>query len=506
MGDKILYAALGGFGAGVFVRSFVNFGAAFSAFFLLLGAILFLYEKLARAETAFPRGRILFVALFLFSLGLGMFRFDLSELGARDAALDSRLGTAVTFEGVLIEEPDEREDKVFLTVRVDSLLMEGAPTPVEGTVLITADFYPELRYGDRVRATGRLEKPKRVQSEDSRDFDYPAYLAKEGIYYQSFRPHLEKISSGNGNLVKSALFRLKNSFIQNVERVIPEPHAALLAGLVVGAKHSLGAKLLDDFRRAGVIHIVVLSGYNITIVAKAVMKFFSFLPRSAGQLSGALGIVLFAIMTGGSATVVRSSIMALLVILAEATGRTYRIKRALLLAGFFMILQNPKILAFDSSFQLSFLSTLALIYVSPRIEKYFRFVPERFGLREVVTATVATQVFVLPMLLYKMGEVSLVALPVNLLVLAVIPATMFFGFLAGAVGFASALLSLPFAYGAYALLAYELGIVEWFAALPFASVSVAHFPLLAALSVYFIYLVFYAFLWLPVRSAKEEAT
>ncbi|MEK7151852.1 MAG: ComEC/Rec2 family competence protein, partial [Patescibacteria group bacterium] len=162
---------------------------------------------------------------------------------------------------------------------------------------------------------------------------------------------------------------------------------------------------------------------------------------------------------------------------ARATGRTHDITIALFLAGFLMLLHNPKILMFDPSFQLSFLATLGLIYGAPLIEKYFHLVPTRFQLREFATATIATQIFVLPLLLYMTGEFSMVALPVNLLVLVFIPLTMLFGFLTGVVGFVSTTLSVPFAAVSYLFLAYELQVVEFFSSLPFASVSVRYFPL-----------------------------
>jgi competence protein ComEC len=234
----------------------------------------------------------------------------------------------------------------------------------------------------------------------------------------------------------------------------------------------------------------VLSGYNVRIVAEALMRFMGlFLPRLASIGFGALGIVLFAIMTGGSATIVRASIMALLVVLARATGRTYDITRALFVAGFVMILLNPKILAFDPSFQLSFLATLGLIYVAPMIEERLRFVPTKWQLREVVVATVATQIFVLPLLLFQVGQLSLVALPVNLLVLAAVPLTMFVGFFTGVVGFAGAIVSLPFAYASYGLLAYILGVVSLFAKIPFASVALPVFPAWGMFLLYGVYIV-----------------
>jgi len=189
-------------------------------------------------------------------------------------------------------------------------------------------------------------------------------------------------------------------------------------------------------------------------------------------------------------------------VLAKATGRLYDVTRALLVAGFVMLLHNPQILVFDMSFQLSFLATVGLIYVSPLILRHVHFVTERLHLRDVVVATVSTQVFVLPFILYTMGELSLVALPVNLLVLAGIPLTMLFGFLAGMVGFISTTVAVPFAFVAYGLLAYELAVVEWFAALPFASLTIPVFPLWLAVLWYGLYTWLF-FLW---RSPQSTGT
>jgi len=111
-------------------------------------------------------------------------------------------------------------------------------------------------------------------------------------------------------------------------------------------------------------------------------------------------------------------------------------------------------------------------------------VPTRLQLREFATATIATQLFVLPMLLYKMGQLSTVAFPANLLVLPTVPVAMLFGFITGLLGFFNTFISLPFAYATEGLLSYQLFIVDVFAKIPFASVSINTFPLWAAVSMY----------------------
>jgi len=368
-------------------------------------------------------------------------------------------------------------------------------------VIITVNHYPQFSYGDEINITGILQKPKNFNTDDDggMEFDYVSYLAKDGIYYQMLNPTVTFISDGNGNFIKEKLFALKNSFIQQVRKLVPEPHSALLGGLVVGAKESLGKGLQEDFRKVGLIHIVVLSGYNLTIVADSIMKILVFLPSSFAMIFGALGIILFTLMTGASATIVRASIMALLVMLARLTGRTNQVTRTLFLAGFLMLLHNPKILVFDPSFQLSFMATLGLIILSPKIEKYFHFLPTKFQLRELAVATISTQIFVLPLILYMMGDFSIIAIVVNLLVLMFIPITMLFGFFTGVLAFLSTAVALPFAYISYFLLSYELKVVDIFSSLPFASIHIPYFPFWLMVFVYASYFIFLGFL-----SKKEK--
>lgn len=483
---KPFYVFAFGFTGGIFLNSFHKMGFSFFLLSLIVSLAIFIYGKFLLAEVV-NKEKIFIASFFIFAFALGLLRYEIKDLPVRDLILDKNLGQKVVIEGVISDEPDKRENGVKLTLNFINLIDGEKISPVKGRGIMTTDFYPEYSYGDLLKIEGKFQKPKNFQNEKGEIFDYVSYLAKDDIAYEIEFPKAELLSRGNGNFIKTKLYDFKNKFIGNFSRSIPEPHSSLLSGLLLGAKQSLGKEMLQDFRRAGVIHIVVLSGYNITIVAEAIMTAFSFLPKFGSMSFGVLGIILFAIMTGGSATVIRASAMALLVILAKSTRRQYDITRALIIVGLFMLIQNPKILVFDSSFQLSFLATLALIYVSPIVEKKLQFITPKFKLREFATATIATQIFVLPLLLYKMGELSLVGLPVNILVLAFIPLTMLFGFLTGAISFIGVAISLPFAFASYAFLSYELKVVEIFSSLPFASISVPYFPLWLMLGVYFAY-------------------
>jgi len=279
-----------------------------------------------------------------------------------------------------------------------------------------------------------------------------------------FLPKIITKESGDGSGIKRFLFSVKHKFLDNLSRVLPEPHRSFLAGVTIGERTSLPDEIEEDFRNIGVIHLVVLSGYNISIVSENTIKILSYLPvaKTIRALIATAGVILFAIMTGGSATVVRAAIMGVLILWARETGKIYQALSALIFAAFLMALVNPKIIRFDASFQLSFLATAGLIFVSPRIEKYFSWFPNFWKLRENLISTLSTQIFVLPLLIYLGGNFSWRTIPANLLILSAMPVTMFFGFLTGLAGFASHYLSWVLAWPAYWLLAYELWVVKIF--------------------------------------------
>ena len=184
--------------------------------------------------------------------------------------------------------------------------------------------------------------------------------------------------------------------------------------------------------------------------------------------------------------------MATLALVARATGRNYDVARALLLAAVLMIFLNPTLLVYDVSFQLSMLATMAVIFLAPRIEKYFLWVPTFFELRDIVSVTVAAYIFVFPFILYQMGNFSLVALPANVLILPFIPFTMLLGFLTGFAGLIWYVLAIPFGFISYLFLHYELSVISFFSNLPFAAFSFSDFPLILTILIYayFIYKLF----------------
>jgi competence protein ComEC len=370
-------------------------------------------------------------------------------------------------------------------------------------IKMKVDLYPKYSFGDIISFSGRLSPPYNFRSEDGRTFNYRGFLAKDGIYSEIRSAKvvlIDKDSLPNSDTrydlthnisqyITGTLFEIKRGFVNNLNKVLGEPHSALAAGLVVGEKAALGKDLLDDFRKVGLIHIIVLSGFNITIVADALRRILSIFPRKLAIIFGGMGMILFCIMVGGGATVIRSCLMGSLALFADLSRRDYNVLRALSFAGLLMVIQNPSIIIFDPSFQLSFLATLGLIILASPIERFLPFITDKFGIRGIVASTFATQIFVSPFILYMTGDISIVGVLVNIIVLPIIPLSMLFVFLSGLFGFIFIPISQIFAWVTHFLLSYELFIVEHSAKLPLSSIHIEAFPFLYVVLFYVLFTV-----------------
>lgn len=452
-GNRYVFFFIFSFAVGVFISSFIFVSPLVSLFFLLISLAILLAEKIySRAVEK----EVLSLALIILAFSLGTFRY---------AVKDFHEVINPTLTGVVINEPEDRDNFqrfVFLSNNGEK-------------VLVSAPLYSNVQYGDEVALQGKLERPSVIVDEDSgREFDYGKFLSKDDIYHTLSSYKVEIVSSGHGNRIKSLLFKIKKSFINHTKSILSEPYASLLTGLIIAGRDALPKDILEEFRRAGVIHIVVLSGFNITLIATFMHKLF----RS--RVASIVGIILFVIMTGGGASIVRAAVMAMVALGGELIRRKYSAPRALLFAGFLMLLENPKILVFDPSFQLSFLATLGLIYVMPFMQEKLSWVTEKYQLRETLAQTLSTQATVLPLLIYMSGDVSIVSIPANLLILLVVPWTMLVGFIAVLLSYIATFLAWPVSFISYLLLSWILFVSHTLGSLQFATVKI---------SIYFVWII-----------------
>lgn len=464
--------------SGIFLRSFFSIGYAGIGFVVLVGVTLLIAWRIKTRSVDSP---LCIAGLICVFFALGMVRLEMAE--SLPSVFREYEGREVSFEGRIAREPEVRETNVQLFIDPMSIGSDSREL-----ILVTTDKFSgitkDFSYGDVVSVQGTLKLPQPFDTDTGRTFDYPGYLKAHGAVYTMSFAKIEVVTQEHGTFL-GYLFTGKKKFQEALELAIPEPYAGLGEGVLLGVKRALGKDLEQTFRETGIIHIVVLSGYNIMLVVEGMMFVLAFfcVPKTR-MVIGAIVIVLFAILVGLSATVVRASLMAILALIARGTGRRYAVVRGLIFAGVAMLLHNPYLLVYDPGFQLSFLATLGLVLVSPHIESRLTRVPAFLGMRGFMAATLATQLFVLPILLYEMGTFSIVAVLVNVLVLPMVPVAMVLTAVTGLVSMLTSTLGLYVGYLAYLSLGYIITIAEFFGQLPFASFTVRSFPFWVVLALY----------------------
>ena len=482
--SKIFLFSLIAFIAGVAARSFMF--VPYAAVWLgAIGAVTVFAVGISRKERA-----VWISGLFFAAVLLGIFRYDMVERVRPD--LSRWYGAALGAEGIVWQEPEQSQNAARMKVRIIGI--DGARLERPFFVLATVRRFPHYQIGDALRLEGVIERP-----ENFGEFDYISHLARDSVFAVMAFPEIEKTGEGQGPRLATVLARVKNAFEANIDAVLPEPHAAFLKGLTLGDRESLPSELVEQFRRTGTSHIVALSGYNITMIG----RFFSTALLAATapfQLTfwiSTSAIVLFVLLTGASASVVRAGIMGVLVLVAEKGGRLYQMRNALAFAGAAMIFHNPYVLRFDAGFQLSFLATLGLVYLSPHVENAIprlRSKPDfghggdrqaLFPLRRTLIETLSAQLAVLPLLIYLFGQISMISPLVNVMVLVAVPYAMTAGFITGGLGFVSHLLSQAAGWINWLLLEYILRVIGFSARIPFAAIEAGGVTLTVLAGMYF---------------------
>jgi competence protein ComEC len=468
-----------------------------------LGGLVLLIGLASFAILARDRRRsaiILLVATGAFLVGITRVHF---LAPVHREALDQVVGKVVEMNGTIVAEPDWREDTTRITVAVSDFAPKStSPIPIDPPARVLVSTFPHLpfSYGDIIHATGTLRYPTSFTTDNGRTFEYPGYLEAQRIGYQMSRASVT-VAEHAGLSLRGILFFLKQWFVTGLRRSLEEPASGLAAGIMVGDKRSLGDELTQAFRTSGLIHVVVLSGYHITIVGVVLLSLFSFLPRMARFSASFVGIVLFIMMTGSSTTAIRAGVMGSIALLARGARQQYDALRALLVAVVGMALFQPLILEYDPGFQMSVAATAGIILLTPRIVARL---PNSLPLihRELIGATAGAQIMVAPLIAYHMGTVSLVALIANLIVLPVVPFAMLLSLGAGVMGALVPLSLAPLVgFPAFLILEFVVSVASVASSVPFASIAI---PIIPGWVIAVMYMVGGFWLWVsrPVPERK----
>jgi competence protein ComEC len=393
------------------------------------GALIAVALRLARLP-AFP-------AVLAAALLLGVARGEASQYG-HDTAF-SLYGKELTATGRIADDPESTGTRVRFELLVSEIRVDGDTQQVNGRWLVYARPPDELvarrdapyfHYGDVLTVAGTPQEPRPIDG-----FDYPAYLAAQGVTATMFTREAQVTGEG-GARWRAALYAARGRLADSIERVMPYPESALGKALLLGKRESLPAELVDRFRGTGSAHLLAISGLHVGVLLAATAGAGAWLlgRQRPTYLAVAVGVIwLYALGAGASPSALRAAVMGTVYLAALGMGRPSSVLPALALAAALMTAASPNLIR-QVSFQLSFAAVggiaLALTvwdgnfggWRSPSAGWRARIAGWAASLTVVsAAATLATW----PLAAANFGEVALLGVPVSLLAIpAMAPAVI----------------------------------------------------------------------------------
>jgi len=476
---------------GIFLNSIIPVSQLLMLVFLILGILLI--SVFWRYKTLAVIG---FCVLFLIA---GIWRHQVAELKVFNNELRKHndLGETITLLGVVIAEPDIREKSIKLKIANCKLKIDEGWNNISGAVLVTINRYPEYKYGDKLKITGKLKTPLVFE-----DFNYKDYLKKDGIYSVMDWPKIELLERGKYTGPTRAIYAIildfKNKLRESIYQNLSPPQSSILGAMILGDKKQISEEWKIKWNRAGTRHVTAISGMHVAILTSVLMVLLIGLGlwRQQAFYFAVILITLFVIMTGLQPSAIRAGIMGGLFLLAQHLGRLGSASRTIVFAAVMMLALNPLLLRLDVGFQLSFLAMMGIIYLLPIFRNWFKKIPS--WPRDVLAMTLSAQVFTLPILIYNFGYMSSVAPITNILIVPLLPFIMISGFIFGLFGIIFQPLGWILSWPCWLLLTYLTKVVDWFSSFSWSSLTLE----ISWVWLFLLYLILGLIIWRLQESQK----
>ncbi len=394
----------------------------------------------------------------------------------------------------IADEPRVKDGKTVALVHVRSIAIRNDSLFSEGDALLTIvpdkrlnENPNEFRYGSFIAFEGTLNAP--ISSRNPGEFSYRDYLELNNIFatiHVLGYSRISTISEGNPNpLFEYVIFPSKHFILHVIYEAMTGDEANFMIGLLLGDRTDLSANIKSAFVNTGTIHVLIVAGMRVALVAAIMYTLFGMLrlPGRAKSIATIAAILYYMVLTGAAPPVVRASLMAITVLLAKVFQERANIYNSLGASAVILLTCDPMQL-FDAGFQLSYSAVFSIAYFYPKLETLIKEIPESLEeikavdyVLKLAAVSLAAQIGAIPFTAYFFGKVSLISLAANLVVVPVVEVIVVVGFVAVLAGIFSMWISTCFSEVNNLLTWFALKFVLLANDIPYASISTATFGL-----------------------------
>lgn len=384
-------------------------------------------------------------------------------VAASDAVYGKNAQLSFTMSNVQLQEPKTRE--------------------LIGTISVSGFGAPMVYRGDTVKVSGKMRST--LGSNQAR---------------MSFA-QLEVLGSH-----PTWVDAVRRKFATGLQNALPEPLASFGIGILIGQRSTLPDDVAEQLKMVGLVHIIAVSGYNVTILIRAARRVFARFSKFQTTCAFVALIGVFLLLTGQSPSIVRASVVATIGIATWYYGRRMHPVTVLLLAAAITALMNPIFIWQDAGWWLSFLAFFGVLVLSPLVIKRIFKGKEPHALMQIAIDSFCAEIMTIPFVLFAFGQMSLVALVANVLVVAFVPFAMLLSLVAGLAGMFVPFLAGWFAWPARILMTYMLDVAGLLSRIPGVFVEKIVFPLQCMLAAYALVFVVVAIMWFKTTAKYGRIT
>lgn len=373
---------------------------------------------------------------------MGLWRGSMMQTGL--SVYEDAIGKRIMVSGTLSDDVGmgQRGDQLL---RLNSISIDGQDH--EGALWVSTTSSADIKRGDRVTISGA------------------ASAGFGGFALAVYRAEVTKLERPEpGDVARQA----RDWFADTIRKSVDEPQASLGLGYLLGQRRTLPPELDAALVATGLTHIVVASGYNLTILVRFARRLFMKVSKYLATLSASVMIIGFMAVTGLSPSMSRAGLIAGLSLAAWYYGRKFHPLVLLPFAAAITVAINPSYAWGDLGWQLSFAAFAGVLILAPLMQRYFYGNKKPGTLRQIFGETVSATIVTLPLLAYSFGYVSVVAVLANMLVLPLVPLAMLLTFMTGITTLISPLFGSLVALPTEWLLGYMVAVAQYLADVPWA--------------------------------------